>query len=95
MRRLQRRHRLAILFDSNRVLASQLCLPVDDGDLVLFKQKADAGRELLGDPARTLHDLVEIEADIVGRKAELIEMGEKMGNLGATQQGLGRDAAPS
>jgi hypothetical protein len=52
--------------------------PVIHRDLVLLHQMRDAGGQLLGDRARALHDLVQIEFDVIRRKTELAHIVEKM-----------------
>ncbi len=74
--------------------ARELGETVEHRDLVLLHQMRDAGGELLGDGARALHDLLQVELDIVRREAELAHVVEQMVDLGGAQQRLGRDAAP-
>ena len=93
--RRQRGDRLAVLRRPRAVpCPASLAGAVEHRDLVLLQQMRDAGGELLGDRARALHDLVEVEADVVGGEAEFVEMMQQMIDLGGAQQRLGRDAAP-
>jgi hypothetical protein len=63
-------------------------------DLVLAKEKLDALGHLPGDAARAVHDLGEIETDLLCRDAERFGLLQRAVKLGALEQRLGRNAAP-
>src|SRR5690606_14530081 len=67
---------------------------LDDLDLVLLHQEADAGVQLFGHAARAGDDGVEVEADLVSRQAVVLEVAQALIFLAGLEQGLGRDAAP-
>src|SRR6185437_13039816 len=72
----------------------QLRFAVDDLDLVFLHQEGDAVGQLAGDLARTIHDLGQIEFEIVGAEAEFIQTVHQVPDFGGAQQRLRRDAAP-
>ncbi len=63
-------------------------------DLVLAEERLDALGHLAGDAARALHDRGEIEADLLHADAVDVRLLDLGVELGALEQGLGRDAAP-
>ncbi len=67
---------------------------MNDGDLVLLHQMADAARQLLGHAARAFDHRVQIIADAVGLQPEFLGAVHQVEHLGRAQQRLGRDAAP-
>src|SRR6185437_131249 len=86
--------RLAVLGDAEASLAEQLPLAVDHRDLVLLHQEADAVRKLLCHLARALDHFLGVIGDLLGGEAIGIEAVQQVVDLGASQQRLGRDAAP-
>jgi len=85
---------LAVLLHLQLAGAVQTGMPVDDGDLVLLEQIADAAGQLLGHPARALHHLCEVETDVLGGEAVGVEIVQDVVDLRRAQQRLRRDAAP-
>ena len=75
-------------------LPGKLRLARDHGDLVLLHQEGDAVRKLLRHLARALDDLGDVELEIVGAEAELVQPVHQVPDFGRAQQRLGRDAAP-
>ena len=80
--------------DRHLAFAGQPGLAHDGCDLVLLEQMPDTARQLLGHPARTIDDLVQVIADPFGAETEILGAFHQVKDLGAAQQGLGRDAAP-
>ncbi len=72
----------------------QLGRPLDDLDLVLLHQERHAAVQLLGDGARPLDDLVEVEALAFDLEAVALQVPELLIELAGLEQGLGRDTAP-
>jgi hypothetical protein len=72
----------------------QLRGPLDDLDLVLLHQEADAASQGLGHPARALHHLVEVVGAAGDGQAVVAQMVELLIDLGGLEQGLGGDTAP-
>src|SRR6202000_1336703 len=63
---------LAVLTgDFDLAFTEQLGGTVDNLDLVFLHKKLDAGRELIGDLARTLDDLLEIERKTFDLETEI------------------------
>src|SRR5438105_11319825 len=94
MRRGEIGERFAVLCHRDPPLAGQPGVAVKHRDLVLAHQKRDAIRQLLGYRARAGHDLLRVVSDVLGRKAELIEVAQQVIDFRGAQQGLGWDAAP-
>ena len=69
-------------------------MAVEDRDLVLLHEKADAVRELLRNLARALHDLLHVEADLLRGEAVVAEMMQEVIDLRGPQQRLRGNAAP-
>ena len=84
----------AVALDGDAVGTVQAAVAVVDAYLVLLEKMADAIGELAGDGARALDDLLQVETDVVGGEAELVEMMQQVIDLGRTEQRLGGDAAP-
>ena len=80
--------------DRELALAGELGLAVEDGDLVLLEQEADAAAQLLRHAAAALDHGRGIEAGVVGGEAEARRVAHQLQHLGRAQQRLGRDAAP-
>jgi hypothetical protein len=82
------------LVDGDLAGSGQPSLAFDHRHLVLLQQELDAGGELPRHLARAIDDLLQIEAHLLGRESVIAQMVQEMGDLGAAQQGLGRNAAP-
>ena len=87
-------NRLAVLRHAKLAGAGELPVPVEDRNLVLLHQVLDPARKLARHLPAALDHFLEVEADIVGREAVLVERVQQMINLARAQQRLGRDAAP-
>ena len=86
---------LEVDHDLGRCLALfQLRRALDDLDLVLLHQEADAAVQLFGDVARPLDDGVKVETDLVGGKPIVLEVAQALVFLTRLQKGLGGDTAP-
>src|SRR5207244_2201552 len=85
---------LTVLRDTELAAALECGVAVEDRDLVLLHEKADAVRELLRYLARALHDLLHVEADLLRGEAVVAEMMQEVIDLRGPQQRLRGNAAP-
>ncbi len=83
-----------LLVTSTQPFPEQTAVPVVDVDAVLLHQVAHAVAQPFRNGARARHHLLQVEADVGGAEAELVQVAEQMSNLRDAQQRLGRDAAP-
>src|SRR6185437_1839587 len=86
--------RLAVLGDGDLACTGEFGFAVDDLDLVLLHQEGDAVGKLVGDLARTVHDLRQIEFEIVGAETEFVQAMHQVPDFRGAQQRFRRDAAP-
>ena len=85
---------LAVFGHAQLTRRGQFAVAHMDGNLVLFHQMRDALIELLGYTARTLHNRIDIRADIRRRQAIITRMLHIMVDFRRPQQCLGGNASP-